>query len=292
MGEIGVIVGRFQVPELHDSHVELIKNVVNIHCSNIIIFIGVSPVSPSKRNPLDFIIRKDLFRHFTSIAIIPIMDQYDDDTWSIDLDNKILEVIGKNSAILYGGRDSFLKSYSGMFKTKRFNLKSKISGSSIRKKIAYTEYSSPDFASGIIYAMNKKFPVSYATVDIAIMKKNMVLMGRKSNEDQYRFIGGFTDPTDKCYEHAAKREVMEETGVEVDEFEYVCSTNIDDWRYKKEPDKIKTILFRAKYIFGAPTPGDDIIECKWIGLDKENTNNIMPSHRVLWKKLLKKEKVK
>lgn len=53
----GVIIGRFQVPFLHQVHKELIETVVNNHNKTIII-LGVSPIPCTIRNPLDFEGRK------------------------------------------------------------------------------------------------------------------------------------------------------------------------------------------------------------------------------------------
>ncbi len=51
--EIGVVVGRFQVPELHPAHRDFIKEVESRH-SRLIIFVGVHPFPSAKDNPLDF----------------------------------------------------------------------------------------------------------------------------------------------------------------------------------------------------------------------------------------------
>ena len=40
--DVGIIVGRFQVDELHDAHVDLIQYVFDQH-PKVIIFLGLSP---------------------------------------------------------------------------------------------------------------------------------------------------------------------------------------------------------------------------------------------------------
>ena len=57
MISLGVIVGRFQVPELHEGHHKLIAHVLSQH-PQILILLGVTPVLGSKRNPLDYITRE------------------------------------------------------------------------------------------------------------------------------------------------------------------------------------------------------------------------------------------
>ena len=51
--EIGVIIARFQVPNLHPVHKELIDTVCENH-KKVIIFLAVPVVEQTKRNPLDF----------------------------------------------------------------------------------------------------------------------------------------------------------------------------------------------------------------------------------------------
>lgn len=57
--DIGVIVGRFQVNELHPGHLELINDVTARH-KRMIVFLGVAPVLVTRNNPLDFITRKEM----------------------------------------------------------------------------------------------------------------------------------------------------------------------------------------------------------------------------------------
>jgi bifunctional NMN adenylyltransferase/nudix hydrolase len=95
-------------------------------------------------------------------------------------------------------------------------------------------------------------------------ERTKVLLARKPGEKLLRFVGGFADPRSKSYEADAKREVREETGLEISEPCYIGSTLVDDWRYRGEQDKIKTMMFVAIRIFGTtPKPMDDIAELQW-----------------------------
>ena len=72
--DVGVIVGRFQVPSLHEAHRELIQSVVNKH-PRTIIFLGVSPVPTSRNNPLDFETRRRMIQdEFPEVEILYIKD--------------------------------------------------------------------------------------------------------------------------------------------------------------------------------------------------------------------------
>ena len=53
----GVIIGRFQTPELHSEHIKLIQYVLDRH-EKVILFLGVSPTLANKKHPMDFITRK------------------------------------------------------------------------------------------------------------------------------------------------------------------------------------------------------------------------------------------
>ena len=47
--DVGIIVARFQVHELHDAHRDLINSVLDRH-DRVIIFLGLSEVRNTKRN--------------------------------------------------------------------------------------------------------------------------------------------------------------------------------------------------------------------------------------------------
>ena len=261
--EIGVIVGRFQVPELHAGHVELIQRVVDNH-KRVAIFLGVTPVLVTKKNPLDFITRKEMIlKVFPNITILALPDKPNDSDWSLELDKRIREIFPIGEALLYGGRDSFEGVYTGSFETTEIEQIANFSGTEMRKEVSLETKASPDFRAGVIFAAYNQYPKVFPTVDVAIMRGDEVLLGRKSHQTLFRFIGGFVDPTDDNFEQASQREAQEETGVEVDNLQYIGTARIDDWRYRHEVDKIITTLFTADYVAGNATAQDDIAEIKW-----------------------------
>src|SRR5208337_4934210 len=90
----GVIVGRFQVHELHDGHLELFRQVKARH-NRVIVFVGVAGARGTKHNPLDFETRKRMIQaKFPDFTVLPIADQMTDEMWSRVLDTKIGEVAG------------------------------------------------------------------------------------------------------------------------------------------------------------------------------------------------------
>ncbi len=280
--EIGVIVGRFQVPELHAGHVELIQRVVDNH-KRVTIFLGVTPVLVTKKNPLDFITRKEMIlKVFPNITVLALPDKPNDSDWSLELDKRIREIFPIGEALLYGGRDSFSGVYTGSFETTEIEQIANFSGTEMRKEVSLETKASPDFRAGVIFAAYNQYPKVFPTVDVAIMRGDEVLLGRKSHQTLFRFIGGFVDPTDDNFEQAAQREAQEETGVEVGNLQYVGTVRIDDWRYRHEVDKIITTLFTADYVAGNANAQDDIAEIKWFKINDLTAEDFVVEHRVLW----------
>jgi bifunctional NMN adenylyltransferase/nudix hydrolase len=289
---IGVIVARFQVDELTVGHKQVIDQVVSNH-NKVIIFLGISKVSLSGNNPLEFTVRKMMIeKHYPAVQIIPLSDVGDDYKWSIILDARIREVYPHGDVILYGSRDSFIPHYHGKFKTSELEPTHVISGTITRKQISDEVLGSRDFRKGIIYACTNKYPTGYPTIDIAPIKTINdavhVLLCKKLGEENFRFIGGFFDPEkDKCYEDTVHREFKEETtnGI-IDNVRYVKNIVIDDVRYRGEKDKIITMIFVGDYVSGDLLPADDINEIKWCKITSELVYEINSIHKALYVSLI------
>lgn len=287
--DCGVLVGRFQTHELHQGHIDLIKTIVGNHPKTII-FLGLSPCRVTRNNPLDFESRKQMIlKEFPDVNVLYIKDTPTDDVWSKSLDEKIGDIIGPNqTVVLYGSRDCFIKHYTGKYKTQELLQETYVSGSEVRNSISKKVKNTAEFRKGVIWAAYNQYPKVWATVDIAIMDEdeNRVLLARKPNEAQYRFIGGFAEPNSDSYEQDAKREVMEEAGVEVSEMEYLGSFKISDWRYEQEMDKIKTVFFKCRYMYGRPQANDDVCEVRWFDIKDFDIEILVSNHKKLMKVLL------
>lgn len=283
--DVGVIVARFQVHELHAAHIDLIQSVCDRH-DKVLVFLGLSPVRGTRENPLDFEARKQMvLDRFPQVNVLYIKDQASDEVWSQKLDETIGDITTPNqSVVLYGSRDSFIRHYTGKFPTLELEAEKVISGSEIRKTISKSSAkSSSDFRAGVVWAAYARFPTCYTTVDVAIFneERSKILLGRKANEKLYRLIGGFADPRSPSFEADARREVMEETHLQITDPVYIGSFRIDDWRYRGEVDCIKTLLFVAQRQFGNPKPDDDIAEVRWFDITELKMSDIMPLHRDL-----------
>lgn len=289
--EIGVVIGRFQLHELHTEHIKLIEHVLACH-EKVILFLGTTSAMNTQRNPLDFITRKAMieatFGNRIS-SIVPLADCKSNEVWSDQIHTKVREIFPSGKVTLYGSKDSFIPYYKGNWKTTELEPEVYVSATDIRKKVAGRILASSDFRAGIIYSVYSQYPRSFSTVDVAIFnEKGEILLGQKPNEKEWRFVGGFVDVTDDSDEAAARREGREETGLELADFEFVCSKRVEDWRYKASPDaKIMTHLYKCKYTFGSPQPQDDIAALKWFPYNPELDKILVGEHKKLLVDLLK-----
>lgn len=297
--EIGVLIGRFQVPKLHPVHKQLIDKVCENH-KKVIIFLGVPVVEQTYRNPLDFASRKAMIQEeYPDVTILPVRDQRDNNVWSSILDQKISEPFGNRKALLYGSRDSFIPFYHGRHQTvELIGNDDEISGTAIRDNVSKEIINSSDFRKGVIYANYGRYPVIMPCADIVVYNPtdDTILLGRKPNENMFRFIGGHVEVTDSCYEASAIKELSEEApGLSICEnistLKYICSGKINDWRHSKETSEIFSTLFLATRMSGRAVAADDIEEVKWFKvediLDYERYSKmIVPEHVEFFGKLV------
>lgn len=298
--DVGVIVGRFQVPELHEAHVDLIESVQAEH-NKVIVVLGLSPLMVTRQNPLDFESRKQMILAcFPDVTVVYAKDVPSDEAWSRRLDELIEGLVTPSQSVcLYGSRGSFIDRYSGRFPTQELLQESYISGTEVRKEVAKSSTrASVDFRRGVVWAAYGRYPTCYPTIDVAVLDEaeERVLLARKPHEAEYRFIGGFADPRSESYEADVRREVEEEAHIAITTPVYLASFTIDDWRYRGEVDTIKTLFFKAKLFSGSPRPDDDIVELKWfelprridveVGRERSLLDQIVPSHHLLMRKLI------
>jgi bifunctional NMN adenylyltransferase/nudix hydrolase len=295
--DVGVIVGRFQVPDLHEGHRSVISQVVAWH-RKVIICIGVSHALGSGKNPLDYITREKMIRHYfpqPEITIVPMIDLPTDEQWSEQIDRTVSALCPVNTIVLYGGRDSFLPHYKGKFKTKALSMNISVSGTEVRDAVGKRVLDTADFRAGVIYATQNQYPKVFPTVDIAVTTDTDILLVRKKVDGgKWRVPGGFVHPNDSTLEEAAARELTEECGrFEHGPMEYVSSLLVNDWRYRWEKDKIITTLFHCKHQFDRPVAGDDVDEAAWCpqhGVHGVLVDNHLPLYYAVHKHLKKGRK--
>ena len=283
--EVGVIVARFQSPFLHEGHKEIL-DIVRANHPRVLIFLGLSPLKCTFNNPFDFAIRKAMIEEaYKDVDLLYIDDVGNNELWSKNLDRMIAKTVGPSlKVVLYGSRDSFIDGYLGHYPTIELVPSKYISASEIRKRIGIKGKNTQDFREGVVYAVQNQFPAFIPTVDLAIIDydKRRVLLGQKPNQDLLRFPGGFTDPSkDKSAEQAAVREGKEETSLDLIVNGYIGSAMIDDWRYRREQNKIMTFFYVMKYMGGDPKASDDLKFVCWKNFGEISEGDIVSEHRPL-----------
>lgn len=287
---IGVVVGRFQTPSLHEGHRLVIETALRRH-KTVLVVLGSARSLTTKRDPLDYATRRAMILgEYPSVKVAELYDSKLDSMWSENLDRLIENEFSGTKAILYGSRGSFIPYYTGAHKCVTLRPKNAdVSATRIREDIVLSPEHSESFRKGAIYATSVRPPLSYQAVDVAILsydKTKVLLAGKKEEPGVLRFVGGFVDKSDNTLEFAAKREAYEETsGIEIDNLQYVSSVRINDWRYRGTEDGIMTAFYKADYIFGAPRPSDDIDSLAWVNLS-ELLDCIVEAHKPLAEKLL------
>jgi bifunctional NMN adenylyltransferase/nudix hydrolase len=293
--DVGVIVARFQVHKLHKGQKEMINFVINHH-KKVIVFLGISRAEDSPDNSLDFATRKAMLQvEYPNLIILPILDQRYNSVWSNILDEQIGMPFGQKKTLLYGSRDSFLACYTGKHATTELTSTIDMSGTQIRLEVSKEILVSEKFRAGVIHSMYSKRARAYPTVDICPYNdKGQILLAKKPNEPNWRFFGGFVNPTDDNLEMAARREFGEESnGCHINNLKYIQSSRIDDWRLKNEKSKIMTTLFLGKFGFGQAKGTDDVAKVKWFDVSyftKLNRieNEVMEEHQELLSNLITK----
>lgn len=134
---IGTIIARMQVPYLTESHRNMIKTIQNRH-QRVVILLGVS-TEVSKSNIFPFGFRRQMILPLLRVhdVILPLLDSKDDNkVWVERVDNLISALLSPSeSAILYGGRDSFIPYYKkdgGVFETQELLPEDNDSGTELR----------------------------------------------------------------------------------------------------------------------------------------------------------------
>ena len=264
--DVGIIIGRFQVPRLHSGHTAIMSHSLK-NCTRTLVFLGVSSRKNTRNYPMEYEPRRQMLNSYSNlIEVYPIADHKSDIEWSKNLDAAIAAMVGTNqSVVLFGGRDSFIPNYRGKYKTEELPINVDESGTEVRELCAKIVSNTDNFRAGIIHAAYNRYPQVFMTTDVAIFNEDYseLLLGKKDSDGgQYRFVGGFVEPNGSLESNAA-REVREETGLNITKPEYLRSFLVNDWRYQNEQDRIMTTLFTAKKMFGSEYPNDDLDELRW-----------------------------
>lgn len=284
---IGVVVGRFQVPELHAGH-RWVLDYAATHSDLVVVVLGI-PAVVSPHDPLGLGDRlAAIGDHFKSRrwVLLPLQDVPGDDAaWSRTLDSLLYHSFPGGEFMLYGGRDCCLEHYTGRNPKQQIennNLTPDgLSGTIERQRAAGGE-STLDYRRGVIAATNRLWTPPFC-VDIAAVYRDQVAMIRKAGETRWRFPGGHVDLSDTSLESAALRELAEETGLKwFGQPKYITSQRVLDSRWKGTGGRPLTTLFRIDFAKPLPMPllkaGDDAVVAEWRSVTDGVVDTIHPAH--------------
>jgi bifunctional NMN adenylyltransferase/nudix hydrolase len=157
MATTGVIIGRFQVPELTLGHKALIVKAYE-HFDQVGFLLGCCPAD--KNNPLPFSARFHMLEEWDPVFVWAITDVPGyDDIWSTAVDQTVAGLcndheIDPADVVLVGGRQSFIPHYSGGFPTLQIPVWVGRSGTQVREAVAQDIIDSDNFRKGIIWAVH------------------------------------------------------------------------------------------------------------------------------------------
>jgi len=274
---VGVVLGRFQLHELHAGHIALLDYVASNY-KRMLILVGVRPAEQSDTNPLNFETRKLMLQEaYPKATILPVVDSRSDDVWSQNVDRTIQSAYTYEvKARFHVGRDSFAPHYSGKYPVEQhqFGLVD-FGASDVRRGIKNEVLDTPAARLGAINAIMNLPHRLTVMVDMVMYRKHEptphdyeILVGRKAGESQWRLPGGHVDAKES-FREAASREMYEETGMLLTDgakgWEFVDDFDVPDWRVR-DTDRIsyRSVLMVGPYSWGEAVGSDDLPEVKWV----------------------------
>lgn len=291
---LGVLIGRFQIHQLTEGHKYLFAQVAG-QCQRVLALLGVPPISSRRRDPLEYALRARMLQDYwddaypagPELIVVPCLDCPLDTDWVRQIDNTITALAPNTPTMVYCGPDGCGPMYKNAGGFWPVEILEAIPGHATEHRAALTPRHTEDFRAGVIYATERRFLNPYPVVDVAVFRPldGHVLLAQKKIDQtgRWRLIGGFVDVADASFEHAVKREVREETGIEVDNLRYVGSARVPDWRYRGTPEGLTSAVFIASYVFGIAAASDDIHRCQWLDPERMGRDwDIADNHRALW----------
>lgn len=303
MSTLGIIVGRFQVDDLHMGHRSIFEYLKH-NVDEVLVVLGEGPLPTTANNPLavksrQYMIDSYLAELDINGISVSLKDHPDDKIWSQNLDDLIDRWNDHDEAVIYHSRDTSTEAYTGRHERAILPAVAGLSSTMRRETLGKSANNpSVDFRRGVIWANQNRFPTVYSCVDAAVTFElfdgintgTYVLVITKDIAPGYMWPGGFAE-LNSTDEDDARREVAEETGLDTSFFhaEYLGSFTQDDWRYRSEVDEIRTRLF-AIHMAGRKLPevagADDAATAQWVNIKDLKVEDFNKCHRALFERLL------
>jgi 8-oxo-dGTP pyrophosphatase MutT (NUDIX family) len=280
---VGIVIGRFQVHDLHEGHNRLVEKAFARH-GKVLICIGVSARLVTPNDPLDYPTREQMVKEeYATAQVVPLHDKPGNDAaWSAQLDTLVGLLYPTVRATIYYGRGSDVPTaYKGRHPLHEIDEVELKSGTYIREEVAGTVGTNRAWRAGAIYAAHNQWPRVDPVVDIAMLRRRddgeiEILVGQRAHEQgKLRLPGGhFDTKLDQTGEDAARRELQEETGMEAGPLQYIG-------QFKVRNGNMLTTLYATHYLHGAAKGSDDLDEVFWLNIKAIGTKTWADSHAML-----------
>lgn len=109
-----------------------------------------------------------------------------------------------------------------------------------------------------------------------IVEDNKVLLNKHGDDNFWKFCGGRVQEDEINLKDAARREVKEEMGIEIE----ILNNDPYFFYAEKEINGVQTSVILAHFLakrIGEVVPGKDIIEWRWIDIRDLNKENLAPN---------------
>jgi len=124
-----------------------------------------------------------------------------------------------------------------------------------------------------VFENNNKTSLRHVTVNAIVLKDNQILLGKRGTlngkpileSGKWGLLGGFFD-RDENLAQAVKREVMEESGWEINNLQ-LLQINDNPNRPREDRQNVD-IIFIAKAVKQVKSSDEEVKELKWFDLDK------------------------
>lgn len=330
MRKIAIYIGRFQ--PLHFGHLEIIKHCKSNY-DETIVFVGSYNKRRSMKNPFEFKTISKWLLISGADKVHPLNDYiYDDEKWANQIKN-IISNIYKNKdyeITLVGHMKDDSSFYLNMFPDYKLDLLPEfhngISATDIRKELFENDSCTINSVPSFVLADLVRFVASQEFTDLkeeyiyfkkekekfkdypykdtlkfncadAVVECNghVLLIKRKKapGKGSWALPGGFVN-TNETYLQAAKRELLEETGLDISKYLTDKDTIGSTFDHPSRGCGIPRITFGVYFCINSIETipeikaSDDAVEAKWFRLDELEYLTLHDDHMDIIESFIKK----